>query len=86
MRGANDNRFSPADVKRAIKAAGRRLAEAGCSAKQIAAVLGHASLTEVERYTRDADQERLADAAIEALEARSGTAGVNLPSGQCQTR
>jgi len=68
------------------KAAGRRLAEAGCSAKQIAAVLGHASLTEVERYTRDADQERLADAAIEALEARSGTAGVNLPSGQCQTR
>lgn len=58
------------------KAAGRRLAEAGCSAKQIAAVLGHASLSEVERYTRDADQERLADAAIEALEARSGTAAV----------
>jgi integrase len=49
------------------KAAGRRLAEAGCSAKQIAAVLGHASLNEVARYTRDADQERLADAAIDAL-------------------
>lgn len=53
------------------KAAGRRLAEAGCSAKQIAAVLGHKSLAEVERYTRDADQTILADAAMDALEAKS---------------
>lgn len=50
------------------KAAGRRLAEAGCSAKQIAAILGHASLSEVERYTRDADQSRLADDAMDMLE------------------
>ena len=49
------------------KAAGRRLAEAGCSAKQIAAVLGHATLSEVERYTRDADQVGLADAAVDKL-------------------
>lgn len=49
------------------KAAGRRLAEAGCSAKQIAAVLGHSTLSEVERYTKDADQEMLADAAVTRL-------------------
>ena len=52
------------------KAAGRRLAEAGASAKQIAAVLGHSSLDEVETYTRDADQARLADQAFAKL---SGT-------------
>jgi len=49
------------------KAAGRRLAEAGCSAKQIAAVLGHDTLRQVETYTRDADQSRLADGAFEIL-------------------
>jgi integrase len=38
------------------KAACRRLAEAGCSANEIAAISGHASLREVERYTRAADQ------------------------------
>jgi integrase len=38
------------------KAACRRLAEAGCSANVIAAVSGHRSLREVERYTRAADQ------------------------------
>ena len=42
------------------KAACRRLAEAGCSAHEIAAISGHASLREVERYTKAADQIRLA--------------------------
>ena len=42
------------------KAACRRLAEAGCSANEIAAISGHASLREVERYTRAVDQERMA--------------------------
>jgi integrase len=42
------------------KAACRRLAEAGCSEKQIAAISGHASLNEVARYTKAADQVRLA--------------------------
>ncbi|MDQ1079726.1 tyrosine-type recombinase/integrase [Pseudoroseomonas cervicalis] len=46
------------------KAAARRLAEAGCSAHQIAAITGHKTLSEVERYTRAVDQERLATAAI----------------------
>lgn len=50
------------------KSASRRLAEAGCSAKQIAAITGHKSLSEVERYTRDADQAHLADAAMDMLE------------------
>jgi enterobacteria phage integrase len=47
------------------KAAARRLAEAGCSAKQIQAITGHKSLAEVERYTRKADQTRLARQAME---------------------
>src|SRR5262249_40240087 len=47
------------------KAACRRLAEAGCSANEIAAISGHRSLSEVERYTREADQARLASQAIE---------------------
>src|SRR5262249_392045 len=42
------------------KAACRRLAEAGASANEIAAISGHASLREVERYTKAADQARLA--------------------------
>ena len=52
------------------KAMCRRLAEVGCSEKQIAAISGHASLREVERYTKAADQERMATAAMEAI---SGT-------------
>jgi integrase len=54
------------------KAACRRLAEAGCSANVIAAISGHASLREVERYTKAADQERMARQGIEAV---SGTKG-----------
>jgi integrase len=42
------------------KAACRRLAEAGCSANVIASISGHASLAEVTRYTKAADQERMA--------------------------
>jgi enterobacteria phage integrase len=55
------------------KAAARRLAEAGCSASEIAAITGHKTLAEVERYTRAADQERLARQAIQRQsENRSG--------------
>ena len=50
------------------KAAGRRLAEAGCTAHEIMAVLGHKTLAEAERYTRDADQSQLATVAIARLE------------------
>lgn len=49
------------------KAACRRLAEAGCSAPEIAAISGHKSLREVQRYIEEADQARLAMAAIGRL-------------------
>jgi integrase len=49
------------------KAACRRLAEAGCSEKQIAAISGHADLREIARYTRAADQARLARKAMETM-------------------
>ena len=42
------------------KAGCRRLAEAGCSANVIASISGHASLGEVARYTKAADQARMA--------------------------
>jgi integrase len=42
------------------KAACRRLAETGCTASEIAAISGHKTLREIERYTKGADQERLA--------------------------
>jgi integrase len=45
------------------KSAARRLAEAGCSAHEIASITGHKTLSEVERYCRDADRERLARSA-----------------------
>jgi integrase len=61
------------------KAAARRLAEAGCTAHEIAAITGHASLKEVERYTRAVDQARLARSAMgktAAEENRNGTESV----------
>jgi integrase len=48
------------------KAAARRLAEVGCTSHEIASITGQ-SLQEVERYTRAADQVRLAEAAIHKL-------------------
>jgi integrase len=49
------------------KAAARRLAEAGCSALEIAAITGHRTLGMVAHYTRSADQERMAGAAVSRL-------------------
>lgn len=46
------------------KAAMRRLAENDATEKQIAAISGHKTLKEVERYTKAADQKKLARAAI----------------------
>jgi enterobacteria phage integrase len=53
------------------KAAGRRLAEGGCTANEIMSILGHKTLAEAERYTRAADQAKLATAAVLKLEGRS---------------
>jgi len=49
------------------KAAARRLAEAGCTANEIAAITGHATLQEVSRYTKAAEQRKLAVAAMRRL-------------------
>jgi integrase len=49
------------------KATARRLAELGCSTHQIAAITGHATLSEVQRYTKAADQKRLAQEAMKRL-------------------
>jgi integrase len=49
-------------------AASRKMAEAGVNALGIASVTGHRSLNEVTRYTRSADQRRLAAQAIAAVE------------------
>jgi integrase len=54
------------------KSAGRRLAEAGCTVKQIMAVLGHKTMQEAAHYTESADQERLADAAMATLVGSEG--------------
>ena len=48
--------------------AAAKLAEAGCSLKEIASITGHKSLGMIEKYSRDADQKRLAGAAILRLE------------------
>jgi integrase len=49
------------------KATARRLAEIGCSTKEIAAITGHATLAEVERYTDAADRKRMARQAMTKL-------------------
>jgi integrase len=46
------------------KSCARRLAEAGCSPHQIMSITGHSTLKEIERYTKAADQKRLA---VEAM-------------------
>ncbi len=48
--------------------AAANLAEAGCDVRQIAAITGHRSLAMLQKYTRGADQKRLASAAILKLE------------------
>jgi integrase len=56
------------------KAGCRRLAEAGCSAHEIAAWSGHRTLSEVAHYTRAADQTAMARAAL----AKVGTSLSNI--------
>jgi integrase len=55
------------------KAAMRRLAEHGATEKQIAAVSGHKTLREIERYTAAADQKRLAKDATDKVRGKKRT-------------
>ncbi len=57
-------RCVPHGLRKAIM---RRLAESGSSAKEIAAISGHRTLKEIERYTAAADQARLSKAAMAKL-------------------
>lgn len=50
------------------KLAATALADAGCTPHEIAAITGHRTLSMVELYTRSADQERLAGAAIAKIQ------------------
>ena len=54
------------------KACARRLAEAGATPHEIMAIGGWETLTEVERYTRKENQDRLADAAMAPLKPKKG--------------
>jgi integrase len=57
------------------KAALRRLAENSATTKGIAAVSGHRTLKEVERYTAKANQTKLAAAAMALIPDEDGTVG-----------
>jgi hypothetical protein len=51
-------------IPRVAQGALTRLADAGCTVHQIAAVSGHKTLKEIEHYTKAADQRRLAREAM----------------------
>ena len=52
----------------------RRLAESGNTTHELMAVSGHRTLSEVQRYTADADRKKLADSGMrKRLRGRSGT-------------
>jgi integrase len=63
------------------KAAGRRLAEAGCSAHEIMSILGHTTLAEAERYCEEAGQAGLADGAMAKLQKRKANKLSQTPRG-----
>lgn len=52
--------------------AGKTLADLGCTMHEIAAVLGHKTMQMVQRYTKGADQKRLATAAILKMTSAGG--------------
>ena len=66
------------------KAALTRLADAGCSVHQIAAVSGHKTLKEVARYTAQADQARLRARPWPGRN-KTRTASVKTSRAKCQT-
>jgi integrase len=64
------------------KSAMRRMAEAGWTTHRIAAWSGHDSLREVERYTKAADQARLARDALGTDEERKAVANLDAEAGK----
>ena len=69
------------------KTLGRHMADAGCSAHEIMAALGHTTLAEAERYTREADRRRGGREAIIKLEAhKANRIAQTTPTGLGKTR
>lgn len=68
------------------KLAAARLADAGCTVHEIAAITGHRSLGMVQLYTASADQERLAQAAITRLEAGKAARAKGAPASRRRGR
>lgn len=62
------------------KASARRLAEAGCTAHEIASITGHKSLKEIERYTAAVGRERLATSAIGKVAGQDWNTGLANPA------
>ena len=54
----------------------RRLAEAGNTTHELMAISGHRTLSEVQRYTEDADQKQLADTCMAKKRGQSENASV----------
>ena len=61
---------------------GARLAEAGATDREVMSVLGHRTVSMVTKYTRGAEQERLAEAAIVKLETRAPKDGAGTKKGK----
>jgi integrase len=71
-RAAAESGLGPECVPHGLrKAVLRRLAESGGTAKELQSISGHSTLTEIERYTKAADQKRLSVAAIAKLKRRT---------------
>jgi integrase len=64
------------------KAQARRLAEAGCSAHEIAAITGHKTLAEVQRYADAASQSRMARSAMATVTTAFPVAETGTSSGK----
>ena len=64
------------------KAAARRLAEAGCTDRQIMSITGHKIAQEVGRYTRSAEQMKLAEQAMGLLKVSNPTNSVRRIGGK----
>jgi hypothetical protein len=63
----------------------RRLAEAGSTTHELMAISGHCTLSEVQRYTADADRKRLADSGMAKKRQNENTNVANLSTPRAQT-
>jgi enterobacteria phage integrase len=63
--GITDLRCQPHGLRKTL---GRLMADAGCTAHEIMAALGHKTLGEAERYTREADRRRGGNRAVVKLD------------------